>query len=62
MWSTYDQWKTRTPDDEPWNQYDEPNGYSIFFCDACEDCGWLDDNDHAVACTECSTELTEVDL
>lgn len=57
--SNYDRWKLATPwDDIP----EEPNGYSIFYCDACEDCGWLNDNDHAVPCTECSKELTMDDI
>src|SRR5262249_36487827 len=39
---------------------DEPE--DEFACAACEDTGWLDDNGHAVPCTECSQEISQSDL
>lgn len=59
----YDAWKTRLPD---WWEPDEPNGYDTFYCDACNDIGWLEccDSWHemVIPCTECSSELEIWDL
>lgn len=56
----YDAWKTCVP------EYHDCEDESEFFCDACEDIGWLHccDSGHAmvIPCTECSSELTVNDL
>lgn len=33
-----------------------------FFCTACDDCGWLEDDEHVVACPECSAAFTLSDF
>lgn len=61
----YDVWKTRLPDwwDSPEEQYE-----SEFFCDACEDHGWMlwDDTnvgrEMVIPCAECCAEVTLDDL
>lgn len=58
MFSDYDRWKLRSPDDElyrglPWRD-EEPE----FECSACFDIGWIEEDDeHVCACTECSAEV-----
>lgn len=49
----YDAWKLATPP-----EYEQPDTEDdLFHCYACEDVGWLDDEGHAVPCTECSEEV-----
>lgn len=59
MFSTYDQWKLASPDDRrSWEPEPGP-----FFCDACQDVGWmLDQDDRVVPCCECSAPVTIEDF
>lgn len=40
----------------------EPDGYSTFYCDACNDIGWMECDCKVIPCTECSAEVELEDL